>query len=77
MQTIIDELREDLESERALRNKAELQRREAVAQLEKVKGDMLDKVDETSVLQDIMKRKEDEVRDLKVFKLPFLLFTPF
>ncbi|KIH52650.1 hypothetical protein ANCDUO_17246 [Ancylostoma duodenale] len=26
---------------------------------------MLDKVDETSVLQDIMRRKEDEVRDLK------------
>ncbi|KIH43207.1 hypothetical protein ANCDUO_26792 [Ancylostoma duodenale] len=40
-------------------------RREVVAQLEKVKGDMLDKVDETSVLQDIMRRKEDEVRDLK------------
>ncbi|KAK6059852.1 hypothetical protein COOONC_02495 [Cooperia oncophora] len=65
MQTIIDELREDIETERAARNKAETARREVVAQLEKVKGDMLDKVDETSVLQDIMRRKEDEVRDLK------------
>ncbi|KAK5979365.1 Myosin head motor domain [Trichostrongylus colubriformis] len=65
MQTIIDELREDIEAERAARNKAEMARREVVAQLEKVKGDMLDKVDETSVLQDIMRRKEDEVRDLK------------
>lgn len=44
----------------------EILSREVVAQLEKVKGDMLDKVDETSVLQDIMRRKEDEVRDLKV-----------
>ncbi|PIO77322.1 myosin head [Teladorsagia circumcincta] len=65
MQTTIDELREDIETERAARNKAEMARREVVAQLEKVKGDMLDKVDETSVLQDIMRRKEDEVRDLK------------
>ncbi|KAK6766355.1 hypothetical protein RB195_025951 [Necator americanus] len=65
MQATIDELREDIETERAARNKAEMARREVVAQLEKVKGDMLDKVDETSVLQDIMRRKEDEVRDLK------------
>ncbi|VDM60142.1 unnamed protein product [Angiostrongylus costaricensis] len=65
MQETIDELREDIETERMARNKAEIARREAVAQLEKVKGDMLDKVDETSVLQDIMRRKEDEVRDLK------------
>lgn len=46
--------------------KIQVRFREVVAQLEKVKGDMLDKVDETSVLQDIMRRKEDEVRDLKV-----------
>ncbi|KJH42901.1 myosin head [Dictyocaulus viviparus] len=65
MQATIDELREDIETERVARNKAEMARREVVAQLEKVKGDMLDKVDETSVLQDIMRRKEDEVRDLK------------
>lgn len=65
LQSNIDELREDLEAERISRNKAETIKREVVDQLEKVKGDMLDKVDETSVLQDMMKRRDDEVKDLK------------
>ncbi|CAI4225395.1 unnamed protein product [Auanema sp. JU1783] len=61
----VDEINEDLEAERNLRARAETLRREAQTQLERVKEDMLDKVGETSVLQDIMKRKEDEVKELK------------
>uniref|UniRef100_A0A0K0D7S6 Myosin_tail_1 domain-containing protein n=1 Tax=Angiostrongylus cantonensis TaxID=6313 RepID=A0A0K0D7S6_ANGCA len=65
MQDTIDGLREKIETERIARNKAELAFGEAVAELEKVKGDLLHKVDEVSVLQDIMRIKEDEIRDLK------------
>ncbi|ULT80563.1 hypothetical protein L3Y34_010855 [Caenorhabditis briggsae] len=65
MQTTIDELREDIETERNARNKAEMTRREVVAQLEKVKGDVLDKVDEATMLQDLMARKDEEVNATK------------
>ncbi|CAI5456207.1 unnamed protein product [Caenorhabditis angaria] len=65
MQTTIDELREDIETERNARNKAEVTRREVVAQLEKVKGDVLDKVDEATMLQDLMSRKDEEVNNTK------------
>ncbi|CAB3399757.1 unnamed protein product [Caenorhabditis bovis] len=65
MQSTIDELREDIETERSARNKAEMTRREVVAQLEKVKGDVLDKVDEATMLQDLMSRKDEEVNNTK------------
>uniref|UniRef100_A0A0K0D8M5 Myosin_tail_1 domain-containing protein n=1 Tax=Angiostrongylus cantonensis TaxID=6313 RepID=A0A0K0D8M5_ANGCA len=65
MQDTIDGLREMIETERIARNKAELAFGEAVAELEKLKGDLLYKVDEVSVLQDIMRFREDEIRDLK------------
>ncbi|CAD6193083.1 unnamed protein product [Caenorhabditis auriculariae] len=65
MQMTIEELREDVESERTARNKAEMTRREVVAQLEKVKGDVLDKVDEATMLQDLMARKDEEVNNVK------------
>lgn len=44
--------------------------REVVAQLEKVKGDVLDKVDEATMLQDLMARKDEEVNATKVQRFP-------
>lgn len=43
--------------------------REVVAQLEKVKGDVLDKVDEATMLQDLMSRKDEEVNATKVSRI--------
>ncbi|PAV77243.1 hypothetical protein WR25_17904 [Diploscapter pachys] len=65
MQSTIDELREDVEIEKTNRNKAESMRREISAQLEKMKGDVLDKTDESTMLHDIIARKDEEVTSLK------------
>ncbi|PAV89637.1 hypothetical protein WR25_16678 isoform E [Diploscapter pachys] len=65
MQLTVDELREDLEIEKTNKNKAEVMRREISAQLEKMKVDVLDKADESTMLQDIIARKDEEVAGLK------------
>ena len=51
--------------------------REVVAQLEKVKGDVLDKVDEATMLQDLMARKDEEVNTTKVELSVFFHFLLF
>ncbi|VDM76368.1 unnamed protein product [Strongylus vulgaris] len=72
MQATIDELREDIETERAARNKAEMARREVVAQLEKVKGDMLDKAELAQELANIQAQKAEADKRRKQQEVQFL-----
>lgn len=65
LESQISELQEDLESERASRNKAEKQKRDLGEELEALKTELEDTLDSTAAQQELRSKREQEVNILK------------
>uniref|UniRef100_A0A8C3QDG9 MYH10 protein n=1 Tax=Geospiza parvula TaxID=87175 RepID=A0A8C3QDG9_GEOPR len=65
LQAQIAELQEDLESEKASRNKAEKQKRDLSEELEALKTELEDTLDTTAAQQELRTKREQEVAELK------------
>jgi len=65
MQNQLQELNEDLESERDARVKAEKQKKDLNEELEALKTELEDSLDTTAAVQDLRAKREDELKDLK------------
>ncbi|GMR60861.1 hypothetical protein PMAYCL1PPCAC_31056 [Pristionchus mayeri] len=65
LQSQVEELREDVDLERALRLKAETARRELTSELENLRTDYLEATDKSHVSQEIQKKKDEELQNLK------------
>ncbi|NP_001084034.1 myosin, heavy chain 10, non-muscle S homeolog [Xenopus laevis] len=65
LQAQIAELQEDLESEKASRNKAEKQKRDLSEELEALKTELEDTLDTTAAQQELRTKREQEVAELR------------
>ncbi|KAK0397312.1 hypothetical protein QR680_002080 [Steinernema hermaphroditum] len=63
--TQLEELREDLEGERELRNRAERTKRELNENLEALRTECLDATDKTKVSLEIQRKKDEQLKDLQ------------
>lgn len=66
LESNLEELKEDLETEKNLRIKAEKSRRELNDDLETLRTEYLEATDKTAVSLEIQKKKDDELKELKV-----------
>ena len=66
LESQLDEIKEDLENEKVLKARAEKTRRELNDELETLRNEYIDATDKTAVSLEIQKKKDEELRDLKV-----------
>ncbi|KAH3876138.1 hypothetical protein DPMN_039420 [Dreissena polymorpha] len=64
MQNQLQEVLEDLETERDTRIKAERQKKDLNEELEALKTELEDSLDTTAAFQDLRVKREDELKDL-------------
>lgn len=65
MQNQMQELVEDLDTEKDSRHKAEKQKSDLSEELEALKSELEDSLDVTAAAQDLRGKREDELKDLK------------
>lgn len=75
MESALEELKEDLENEKTMREKAEKSRRDLNDDLETLRTEYLEAADKTAVSLEIQKKKDEELKELKV--LSFIIFLIF
>ncbi|KHN84458.1 Myosin heavy chain, non-muscle [Toxocara canis] len=66
LESTLEELKEDLENEKSLRAKAEKSRRDLNDDLETLRTEYLEATDKTAVSLEIQKKKDEELKELKV-----------
>lgn len=62
----IEELQEDLEAERAHRERADRDRRSLQEELESLKTECLEATDKTNLSLEIQKKKDEQLRQIQV-----------
>lgn len=67
LESALEELKEDLDNEKALREKAEKIRRDLNDDLETLRTEYLEAADKTAISLEIQKKKDEELRNLKVY----------
>lgn len=72
MESQLEEMKEDLDNEKTLKARAEKTKRELTNELETLRNEYIDATDKTAVSLEIQKKKDEELRDLKVFILLYL-----
>ena len=66
MRSQLEDSRDDLETERKLREKAEAQRRQVHDELESLRTEFIDADNKSAISQQLQQKKDDEIKQLRV-----------